>query len=387
MIRDRDWPMILGGFGLGVGLAYLLDPNQGSRRRAYLRDQAVHAGTVIGRAVPATATDLANRARGAVAEMGSRIRSEEVPDGVLVARVRSAMGRAVSHPHAIQVSARNGHVTLTGPVLAGEEKGLLAAVSRVRGVRGVECLLERHERPGHEPALQGGAVRAGRYGMARESWPPANRLLAGVAGGALTVYGAGRHDTLGTLLGVAGLGLLVRGATNLPVDRLTGVGASRRAIEFQKTIHIEAPVEEVFAFCSFWENFPRFMTHVREVNGEGRESHWVVDGPAGVPVSWDAVVTKFIPNEVLAWKSVEGSMIQQAGIMRFDRTPDGGTRIHLRVSYNPPAGAIGHAVAHLFGADPKRQMDEDFNRLKSLIEDGKTSTPAEGDFTREQLAA
>jgi uncharacterized membrane protein len=73
--------------------------------------------------------------------------------------------------------------------------------------------------------------------------------------------------------------------------------------------------------------------------------------------------------------------------MRFDANPDGSTRVSIRMAYNPPAGAIGHAVAKFFGADPKRQMDEDFNRLKSLIEEGKTSTPEAGEVTREQLAA
>ena len=96
----------------------------------------------------------------------------------------------------------------------------------------------------------------------------------------------------------------------------------------------------------------------------------LVDGPAGVPVEWDAVITKQVPEQVLAWKSVPGSAIAQAGIIRFDSNTDGSTRVDIRFSYNPPAGAIGHAVAALFGADPKREMDEDLVRMKTLIEGG-----------------
>jgi uncharacterized membrane protein len=55
------------------------------------------------------------------------------------------------------------------------------------------------------------------------------------------------------------------------------------------------------------------------------------------------------------------------------------------MSYNPPGGAIGHAVAALFGADPKRAMDEDFVRLKSLLEIGKTRLPG-GRVRREEIA-
>jgi uncharacterized membrane protein len=43
------------------------------------------------------------------------------------------------------------------------------------------------------------------------------------------------------------------------------------------------------------------------------------------------------------------------------------------MSYNPPAGALGHAVATLFGSDPKSAMNEDLVRLKSLLETGKTT--------------
>jgi uncharacterized membrane protein len=382
-----DWGSLLVGLGLGAGLAYILDPNQGRRRRAYLRDQAVHAAHVVSESANRTARDVRNRASGMAARATRPFRQGDVDDTVLVERVRSAIGRAVSHPRAIEVTAEDGTIFLSGLVLAAEKDRLLSSASHVPGVRHVENRLEAHKDPGSIPALQPGVTRPGRYGMARQNWPPATRLCAGLCGGSLAAWGAARRDALGAALGLAGLGLIVRSATNIPVDRLTGVGAGRRAVEFRKTINIDAPPEQVFAFCSQFQNFPRFMTHVREIKGGGEHSHWVVDGPAGAPVSWDAVVTEMVPNELLAWKSVDGSMIRQSGIMRFERNDNGGTRLDIRMSYNPPAGAVGHAVASLLGANPERQMDEDFNRLKSLIEHGKTSTAEEGEITRDQIAA
>jgi uncharacterized membrane protein len=58
--------------------------------------------------------------------------------------------------------------------------------------------------------------------------------------------------------------------------------------------------------------------------------------------------------------------------VRFEDDVLGGTRITLRMSYCPPAGVVGHTVACLFGADPKREIDDDMVRLKSLLEIGKT---------------
>jgi uncharacterized membrane protein len=155
------------------------------------------------------------------------------------------------------------------------------------------------------------------------------------------------------------------------------MGIGRRAVDIQKTININAPVERVFRLWSDYKHFPHFMSNVREVRdlGGGR-SHWVVAGPAGTTVEWDAAITTYVPHEVLAWRTEEGSVVQHAGIVHFQANPDGGTSVNIRLTYNPGVGAVGHAVAALFGADPKTQMDEDLVRMKTFIETGKAPSDA-----------
>lgn len=116
----------------------------------------------------------------------------------------------------------------------------------------------------------------------------------------------------------------------------------------------------------------QFMSNVREERkiGEGRY-HWVVAGPAGVSVEWDAEIMKLIPDQLIAFKSLEGSAIEQAGLVHLNATSEGDTCVDIKLSYNPPAGAIGHLIAMLFGADPKKEMDEDLMRMKSFIETGQ----------------
>jgi uncharacterized membrane protein len=366
---------LLGAAALGAGLSYFLDPAQGARRRRLIRDRAVHfrgrADDVIG----ATKRDLGNRARGLVAEARGRLTRAVADDPVIVARVRTVLGRVVSHPRAIDVTSEHGWVTLSGPILADEVDDLVAAVRGARGVEEVENRLEPHATADGIPALQGGVFREPRPELARENWAPATRLIATAAGAALALWGAQRKGVPAAAARFAGTALALRGLTNLPARRLTGVAAGRRAVTVQKAITVRAPVERVFEFFTQWQNWPRWMSHVREVRttgatGDEVRTHWVVDGPAGTTVRWDAVTTALIANELIAWKSVEGSVIEHAGVIRFTPTADGATTIDIKMSYNPPAGAVGHAVATILGRDPKHQMDDDLARLKTTIETG-----------------
>lgn len=363
--------------GLGAGVMYLLDPDRGRRRRAMIRDKAASLANDSAWMAGKTWRDVSHRAEGAAARGRDMLygREEHADEQTLEARVRSRLGRVCSHPHAITVKVSGRRVRLEGPVLDSEYNRVLKEVRYVRGVESVDDALERHKTAEGVPGLQGGAPRPGsRSEFMQENWTPAARVAAGAAGGALLYWTIRSHTARSILGGIAGAAMLGRAIANKDVKRVIGLGGGRRAVDVQKTIHIAAPVEEVYRFWSNHENFPKFMRHIKEVRelGGGR-SHWVAVGPAGMSVSWNAEITERIPNRLIAWKSLPGSDIDAAGIIRFEETHDRETRVTIRLSYNPPAGVLGHTVASLFRADPKSEMDEDLIRMKSLIEEGKTS--------------
>lgn len=212
---------LLLGAGLGATTMFLLDPARGKRRRALVRDKFALATRKTGECMEVTARDLRNRTRGAIAAIKSRVSSEQPDDTVLVDRVRSKLGRIVSHPSAIEVTAQDGNVTLSGPILASEVPHLLSCVKWVPGVKDVTNNLEVHETAGNHPALQGGRERqGGRFEFFQENWSPTARLLAGAAGASLAVYGGTRRNALGAGLGAAGLLLTTRAITNTDFSHL-----------------------------------------------------------------------------------------------------------------------------------------------------------------------
>ena len=386
-LRGRALYTLVGGAAaLGSALTYWMDPDRGRRRRALMRDRAVHGARVARESVRFTGRDLVHRLRGMTGAMRSRPDRPGSDDDRLHARVRSELGRVCSHPRAIDVSVEGGVVTLRGPVLEDEKDEMVRCIACVRGVQDVRDELEMHPEAGSIPALQGGSgQRKHRSEFWQTNWSPAARFVAMGAGAALLAGGTRRGPVPRLLSGIGGGLLLARAATNLELRRLLGVGAGCRAVDVQKQIQIRAPMEEVFAFWSQLENFPRFMTHVKNVQRVGpRRYRWEVDGPGRVRVTWEADVTELIPNQLLAWRTVPGSLVQSSGTVRFDPHEQGGTRLHVRMQYNPPGGAGGHAFAKLLGADPKRQMDDDLLRFKSLIETGRATGRSE-QVTREDL--
>lgn len=382
-MRAGMW--MVGGMGLGVGLMYWSDPRSGRRRRKVTQDKFRHALHETQLAAGVVARDIVHRSRGFLFETASRFRREEVDDKTIEARVRAALGRVCSHPNALEVSVHLGRVRLDGVILKAEHSKLLSRLRHVHGVLDVLDNLEVHARPGSHPKLQTGPVTGDRPEFLQRNWSPAARFIGGLGGGSLLTWGLWRRGLPGMLSTVLGSLLTLRSITNIELKRLTGVGGERLAIELHKDIIVHAPVEEVFGFWRAMENFPRFMSHVEEVRTSGEDrSHWRVRGPAGITFAWDALITRLIPHQVLAWKSVNGSSVEHAGTIHFEPTQDGrSTRLDIRMTYTPPAGALGHVFARLLGADPKKQMDDDLLRFKSLLETGKAT--GRESVSREQL--
>ncbi|MEU6725028.1 SRPBCC family protein [Nonomuraea wenchangensis] len=356
------------GFCAGAAVAYFCDPVRGRSRRAIGRDKAAHATHKLRDGLGVLSRDLANRSRGLAAAVRYRCRSQSVDDRVLYERVRAELGRHVSHAHAVEVRVDDGIVTLAGDVLVAEDERTRRAIRRVPGVRGVEAVWTAHREAGETSRLQGGRLRRPVPELLQVQWSPSVRFLAGAAAVVLwTLRLPGPFSTAAR--GVAGV-LAVRAATNLPLRRLTGINAGRRGVDVTAAVTVNAPPAAVWGLISDYSAFPKFMPHVYEVrlSADGRTSHWLVSGPAGTPVRFDASETRRVEGRELAWKSAEGELIAHAGTLRLAPVPGGRTQVQVRLSYNPVAGAAGHIVARLLGTDPERRLRQSLAMLKTHAE-------------------
>ena len=202
----------LAGAGLGAGAMYLLDPSRGRRRRARLGEAATHAAHRGQAIVGMTARDVQHRLSGLAARALDRVIEEPAPsDEVLAERVRARLGRLVSHPGAIDVTASHGKVTLSGPVFEAEVEQLLSGVGAIAGVSEIENRLEPHREATHISALQGQGPRTVPSSQRKAfRWTPTARLLTAIAGLALVALSSQRRPIPRAATGIAGLELIDR---------------------------------------------------------------------------------------------------------------------------------------------------------------------------------
>ncbi|HEX5942096.1 MAG TPA: SRPBCC family protein [Anaerolineales bacterium] len=366
---------LLTSIGLGAGLMYFLDPQHGTRRRTMVIDRANRFVNNIDESIDIAVEDARNRARGMLSEMTARLSDQGAPDWILEERVRSNLGRLARHTRALDIRADGGRIYLNGPVLRGEEDAIVKAALRTRGVHGVENQLQVVDNPQDIPALQTSSTQhQTMMQQTQRNWSPATRLLSSVGGSLLTLYGLTRRGVAKPVLSTAGMVLTARGLTNLDTRSLLGMSSGENGIRVNKAINIFAPIDEVYQFWRNFENFPLFMNHVKQVTTQGEVSNWKVAGPVGSTVEFQSRITQDIPNDMIAWETLPDSQVRSAGFVRFDQNRDGSTRVTVQMNYLPPAGVAGHAVAQLFGVDPRQAMHEDLVRLKTLLEEGKTST-------------
>jgi ElaB/YqjD/DUF883 family membrane-anchored ribosome-binding protein len=139
-----------------------------------------------------------------------------------------------------------------------------------------------------------------------------------------------------------------------------------------QSVTIKGPVEKVY---SFWhlENLPRFMRNVKSVKvKDNLHSSWVVKAPDGKTVTWDAEIIEQRENEMISWRSVPGSELENAGSVWFTPVPGGqATIVRVELKYIPPGGKTGELAARLFGRGAGSQLADDLRRLKALLEIGQ----------------
>ena len=223
--HSHELTRVAGAALLGVVAMYMLDPDKGKRRRALVGDKAYSVVSDARQALRAATRDAAHRIEGMRARARRLVSDAPVPDDLqLIERVRARMGRLVSHPHAIQVGANNGRVTLSGPVLRHEVARLLDAIRTVWGVSTVEDRLVVYDSAESISSLQGGVSdRKPVSPAARAHWSPAQQGAAIVGGALLSLCGVRDRSPLGLLLAAGGIALAVRGATNRPLADIAGI--------------------------------------------------------------------------------------------------------------------------------------------------------------------
>jgi uncharacterized membrane protein len=138
---------------------------------------------------------------------------------------------------------------------------------------------------------------------------------------------------------------------------------------------IQQPRQRIFDFWRNFENLPQFMQHLEKVQtfDDGR-SRWCAKAPAGTTIEWDAELINEKPGELIAWRSLTGSEVQNAGSVRFIDRGRRGTEVRVTMEFVPPAGKLGELMARITGEHPQHQVRSDLRRLRQLLETGEIPT-------------
>lgn len=214
------------------------------------------------------------------------------------------------------------------------------------------------------------------------------RGISVIAGSLLLWRGIKIGHVAGLGLALSGLALVRRGvmgycytykALGISTAESTGENATipyETGIRVDKSVTINRPRQEVYAFWRRLENLPQFMEHLESVvQTSPVRSHWVTKGFAGKTLEWDAEIVNEIEGELIGWRSLKGASVNNAGSVHFDDAPGGrGTTVKVSLQYNPPGGAVGAYIAKLLGGDPERQVAIDLKRFKAVLEAGELPT-------------
>jgi uncharacterized membrane protein len=216
------------------------------------------------------------------------------------------------------------------------------------------------------------------------------RIVSGIAAAAVAAVGVRRKRLRPILFPIAG-NLISRAVTGrCSINRALGRNSARgkrvsrvasvprgEGIKVEKSVVVNRPAPELYRFWRNFENLPRFMDHLESVIVlDENRSHWVAKAPAGTRVEWDATIHNEIENQLIAWRSLPGADVNNAGSVHFTPADNGSsTEVRVVLSYEPPAGRLGAAVAKLFGEEPSKQVEDDLRRFKQVMEAAEVVAP------------
>lgn len=213
------------------------------------------------------------------------------------------------------------------------------------------------------------------------------RMLSVLGGSALGLFGLSRFSLGGLVLAAVGGSLIYRGMTghcslyqslDISTADPDNPAASIRAghgVKVEDSVVINRDVATVWRFWRNLENVGRFMRHLERVEEiDPRRSRWVAHTPLGFTLEWIAEIINERENELIAWRSVDGSQVDTAGSVHFRELPDGrGTEVRVSLKYDAHAAQLADAIARLFGESPSQQIHDDLQRFKHAMESGETA--------------
>lgn len=222
----------------------------------------------------------------------------------------------------------------------------------------------------------------------RQNVGRAERWASAGVGAGLLLAGLKRGSWGGWLLAAGGAALIYRGAsgycgcyqllgydTSETRNPATAV-AARQGRKIERSIAINRPPEELYEAIIDSEYLPRLLGHVTSILPlEDGRARWRAKGPLGSELTWDAQVIRDRPNQMISWRSLDGSDVETAGSVHLRPLPVGrGTEVRVSLKYNPPGGKLAAGVADFLGQGLDAEVRDDLRRFKQLMETGELPT-------------
>jgi len=167
----------------------------------------------------------------------------------------------------------------------------------------------------------------------------------------------------------AGAALVLYAARPWIERAILAAGERRRRVALRSSVEIDRPLQAVFAFFKDFENLPRVVGSVRSITDyqDGR-SHWEAYTPAGQPIEWDVVVTKYVPNSVIGFESVPGSVVDVRAQFRFTRISSTRTRFDVETYFAPHVTGLGDAMRAIVTPANERRIMGDLDHMRFYLE-------------------
>lgn len=137
-------------------------------------------------------------------------------------------------------------------------------------------------------------------------------------------------------------------------------------VQHHASVTVNAPVHQVYSLFTHFNDFPKFMSFVKEVTYyDEQRSHWVAEIVGHH--EWDAMNEDWIENRQVGWRSSNG--FENKGRVTFQTTGPMQTRVDVYINYNPPAGVLG-ALGERLGAGSRfeKSLQHDLDNFARMVD-------------------